>query len=126
MKRAFWRGSGNLTGAVPSGWTLLNMRTGIKRGEQTCRDKVRTWQPGSRSINNTVDKELWNVFLKCDIMTFNGNWAEKVLSIRMSPHKKYHTLLTCPPMQGNALPMCSDGLSLLMLACQDIIQHNKP
>lgn len=52
---------------------------GIKRGEQTCQGKVRTWQPGSRSINNSVDKGLWNAFLKCDITAFNGNWAERVL-----------------------------------------------
>lgn len=62
-------------------WTYTDAHKhgGIKRGEQTCQDKVRTWQPGSRSINNTVDKGLQNVFLKCDITAFNGNWAEKVL-----------------------------------------------
>lgn len=59
--------------------TQAHKQGGIKREEQTCQDKVRTWQPGNRSINNTVDKELWTVFLKCDITAFNGNWEEKVV-----------------------------------------------
>lgn len=84
MKKAFWKGSGSLTGAVPIGRTLLSTHTfpetrihanteGIKRGEETCQEKVRTWQPGNMSINNTVDKGLWTVFLKCAVPAFNGN-----------------------------------------------------
>lgn len=38
MKRAFWKGLGNLTGAVPGGWTNLNIRTFICH-TQTPRDK---------------------------------------------------------------------------------------
>lgn len=99
MKRAFWKELGSLTGAVPSGRTKLNIRTdthkqgGMKRREQTCQDKERTWQLGSRSINNTVDKGLRNVFLKCDISAFNGNWAGENVIHCMSSHKNTHFAL---------------------------------
>lgn len=100
-------------------------REGIKRREQTCQDNMRTWQPGSRSVNNTVDKGLWNVFLKCDITAFNGNWAERSVVIHlMSPHKKIlHTFHLSS--HAAAQPTRSDGLSLSVLACQDIIRQHK-
>lgn len=85
-------------------WTYTDAHKhgGIKRGEQTCQNKVRTWQPWSRSINNTVDKGLWNVFLKCDITAFNGNWAEKLLlSNSCLPIKiTTHFLLVFPAAAG--------------------------
>ena len=101
---------------------------GIKRGEQTCQDKVRTWRLESRSINNTVDKGLYNVFLKCDITAFNGNWTGRVsLSSPLKKKKKNLTCFILLPMllQGNSQQTSSDGPPLSMLACQDIIQHRK-
>lgn len=73
-----------------------------------------------------MDKGFWDVFLKCDITAFNGNWAEKVMV--MSHHlKKNKYIFICLPrlLLRDTQPVCSDGLSFSMLACQDIIQNHK-
>lgn len=64
MKRAFWWGLETLTGDDPSWWTPLKVHSKergrgggwMKRKEQTCQDRAKTWQLGSRSANESMGK----------------------------------------------------------------------
>lgn len=47
----------------------------MKRTEQTCQDRAKTWQPGSRSASESMGKALSSVFDNVILIEFKNKWT---------------------------------------------------